>query len=53
MNKNLLLTVSSIIMLALGGLMVYLGASKNLLPPTITGIGFLVIAFVFLGLRSR
>jgi len=53
MNKNLLLSFSSIVLVALGAVMIYLGVNKNLLPPTITGIGFIIIAFVFLSLRRK
>jgi len=53
MKKNTLLSVAAIILVILGAYMIYLGTDKNSLPPTITGIGFIIIAFVFLGLRSK
>jgi hypothetical protein len=53
MNKNLLLSFSAIILGILGAYMIYLGMDKNLLPPSITGVGFIVIAFVFLNLRNK
>jgi hypothetical protein len=53
MNRNVLLSLSAILLVILGAYMIYLGTDKNILPPTVTGIGFIVIAFVFLGLRKR
>lgn len=53
MKKNTLLSLGAVLLMALGAYMIYLGTGKNLLPPTFTGIGFIIIAFVFLGLRSK
>ena len=53
MNKNFLLSFSAIALVALGITMIYLGTDKHLLPPTLTGIGFIIIAFVFLSLRRK
>jgi len=53
MNKNLLLSFSSIVLVILGAILIYLGTDMHMLPPTITGIGFIVIAFVFLSLRGK
>ncbi len=53
MKKNQLLSLSAIILIALGVLMIYLGVKAGIYPPSITGAGFLVIAFVFLGLRDK
>ncbi len=36
------------ILLILGLIMIYLGVTLGALPPSITGIGFIVIALVFL-----
>ncbi len=50
MTRNKVLQISSFIMLALGIIMILLGAfssAKLLLPPLITGIGFLITAWVF------
>jgi hypothetical protein len=33
--------------------MVYPGTKGKILPPTITGIGFMIIAITFLGLRNK
>jgi len=53
MNKNLLLGLSAITLIVLGVYMIYLGTGKNLLAPTITGIGFMIIAFTFISLRRK
>lgn len=53
MKKNQLLLICAILLFALGILMVYLGVKAGIYPPSITGAGFLVIAFVFLGLRDK
>lgn len=55
MNNNTL-KISAIILVLLGISMIYIGGfygSQVILPPIITGIGFFVIAWVFLGLRRR
>lgn len=54
-EKNNVLLLAFWIMIILGMIMVYLGgfyAPKLMLPPIITGIGFLVIAWVFRSLRN-
>jgi hypothetical protein len=48
-----MLTFSATLLLLLGIYMVYLGIDRKVLPPTITGIGFLIIAFAFLSLRTK
>ncbi len=53
MKKNTLLSAAAFILVVLGAYMIYLGTNKDLLPPTLTGVGFIIIAFVFLGLRSK
>ena len=53
MNKNSLLLLSSVILFLLGIYMIYLGTRADILPPTITGVGFLVIAIAFTGLRQK
>ena len=40
--KNILLIVLVLIAIA----MIFLGISSKILPPTLTGIGFIIIAFV-------
>jgi drug/metabolite transporter (DMT)-like permease len=51
MRKNSLLTVAAFLLFVLGIYMIYLGTKANILPPTITGVGFIVIAAVFWKLR--
>ena len=51
MSKNSLLTVAAFLLFVLGVYMIYLGTKANILPPTITGVGFIVIAAVFWKLR--
>lgn len=53
MNRNLLLSVAAILLIILGAVMIYLGINASILPPAITGVGFLVIAAVFLALRQK
>ncbi|MCA1752783.1 MAG: hypothetical protein ABR572_07015 [Cryomorphaceae bacterium] len=36
------------LLIALAGYMIYLGTSADMLPPTLTGVGFILIAIVFL-----
>ncbi len=55
MNKNKVLTVSSIAIFLLGIVMIYIGgfyAPKPMLPPIITGVGFFIIAWALKALRS-
>lgn len=47
--KNLLL----VILAGLGVYMLYFGISKNMLPPGITGLGFLVITMLFLNKGNK
>ena len=51
MSKNSLLTVAAFLLFVLGVYMIFLGTKANILPPTITGVGFIVIAAVFWKLR--
>jgi len=56
MNKNKLLSISAVILILLGLIMIYIGgfyAPKVMLPPIITGIGFFVIAWVFNALKNK
>jgi len=53
MNRNSTLLMAAVLLLLLGAYMIYLGTSKNMIPPTITGVGFIAIAIAFLSLRSR
>jgi Na+-transporting methylmalonyl-CoA/oxaloacetate decarboxylase beta subunit len=40
--------IAGIILLLVAAVMLYLGLTKDMLPPSLTGIGFIVIGFVFL-----
>ena len=53
MEKNLLLFIAAILLIVFGMIMIYLGINGGILPPSITGMGFLVIAFVFLSFRKK
>jgi len=53
MNKNSTLVIAAILLIVLGIYMVSLGTKGKILPPTMTGIGFMIIAFAFLGLRNK
>ena len=53
MKQNSILVIAAILLVLLGIYMIYLGTKGNILPPTITGIGFLIIAIAFLGVRNR
>ncbi|MGK2865001.1 MAG: hypothetical protein ACSLE0_23930 [Chitinophagaceae bacterium] len=53
MKKNELLALAAILLIVLAAVMIYLGISAGNLPPTLTGAGFIIIAFVFLSLRSK
>jgi len=45
--------LAAVLLMLLGTYMIYLGTKGKILPPTITGVGFIVIAFAFLGLRNK
>jgi len=53
MKKNSTLAIAAILLMLLGIYMIYLGTNGKILPPTITGIGFLIIAIAFLGSRNK
>jgi hypothetical protein len=56
MNSNNTLTISAILLAILAIAMIYIGgfyAPKVMLPPIITGVGFFIIAKVFLSLRKK
>jgi len=53
MKKNSILTIAGMLLILLGIYMIYLGSKGKILPPTITGVGFVVIALAFLGLRNK
>ena len=44
--------IPAYILIVLGIIMIYLSVSIGALPPGITGIGFFVIAWVFLKMKS-
>jgi drug/metabolite transporter (DMT)-like permease len=51
MSKNSLLTVAAFLLVVLGIYMIYLGTQAKILPPTVTGAGFIIIAAVFWKLK--
>jgi len=53
LKKNSTLAIAAILLITLGIYMIYLGTKGKILPPTITGIGFMIIAIAFLGLRNK
>lgn len=56
MERNNVLSASSIILILLGVIMIVLGINtgpKILIPPIITGIGFMVIAWTFMMLKQK
>ena len=55
MNKNRVLTVTSIALFLLGATMIYIGgvhAPEVILPPVITGVGFFILAWALKALRE-
>jgi len=52
MKKNSILAIAAILLMLLGIYMVYLGTKGKILPATITGIGFMIIAIAFLGIKK-
>lgn len=53
MTRNSILTVLSVVLFILATYMIYLGMLGKILPPTITGLGFIVIGVAFLTLRNK
>jgi len=53
MNRNYTLVTAAVLLILLGIYMVYLGTKGKILPPTVTGVGFIIIAIAFLGLRTK
>lgn len=56
MNRNNVLNVSMFLIILMGIVMIILGINsgpKVLIPPIITGIGFMVIAWVFSVLKEK
>ena len=53
MRRNSTLVIAAVLLMVLGSYMVYLGSKGKILPPTVTGVGFFVIAIAFLGLRNK
>ena len=51
MKKSFFLSLAAAILAILGVIMIFIGARHNILPPFITGIGFIVIAAVFWKLK--
>ena len=53
MKKNSTLLLAAVLLMFLGIYMIYLGTKGKILPPTITGAGFIIIAVAFLGMRNK
>ena len=53
MKRNTTLLIAANLLVLLGIYLIYLGTKGKILPPTITGDGFLGIAIAFLGLRNE
>lgn len=53
MKKDQLLSIAALVLIVLGIIMIYLGINAKILPPSITGAGFLIIAFVFLSIKGK
>jgi hypothetical protein len=56
MENSKLIKVSALALVILGLVMIYIGgfyASKVMLPPIITGLGFFIIAWVFIKLSEK
>ncbi|WP_456462055.1 hypothetical protein [Lutibacter sp.] len=55
MSKKNILTISSVLLIILGIVMIYIGgfyALKVMLPPIITGIGFFIVAWSLNALKK-
>lgn len=52
MKRHELMSISALLLVLLGGYMIYLGTKAGILPPTITGIGFIIVAIALFGLRK-
>ncbi len=55
MDKNRIITISSVLLIILGIVMIYIGGfytPKIMLPPIITGIGFFIIAWSLNALKK-
>lgn len=53
MARNKILMVAALLLTFAGIYLIYLGRKAGIQPPVVSGIGFLVIAFVFVGLKNR
>ena len=53
MKKNTILVGGAVLLIILGIYMIFLGSKAGILPPTITGVGFIVIAGVLVGIRDK
>jgi len=50
MDRSKLLKISAVLLFVIAVVMVYFGTKKNMLPPILTGLGFVIISTVFLNL---
>lgn len=44
MSKSTLSTIINVLLIVLGGYMIYLGNKAGMRPPTVTGVGLILIA---------
>jgi hypothetical protein len=47
MNKNALLKLAATLLFILGIVMLFLGIRGKIIPPSITGVGFIIIGIAF------
>ena len=52
MRKSNLLSLAAALLFILGVIMIILGVRGNIIPPTVTGVGFVIIAVVFWKLKG-
>lgn len=52
MKKDQLFNLAALVLFLIAAVMLYLGIANRILPPALTGVGFIVIAIVFLGSKS-
>lgn len=52
MKTNQLLLITAILLILIGLAMIIIGIRAGILPPPLTGIGFILIALVFLQLKK-
>jgi hypothetical protein len=53
MNRNSILLILAVVLVVIGAYMIYLGSLSGLVPPKLTGVGFIIIAIAFVVLRNK